>query len=412
MAKPYKYILYSIILIYLHNIVIIIQIFTGENLPLIRYSFILGSFFFLAYGIKKTQIHFSNINAGINVFIILFLVWNFFIVFRGFPAIIKGENNFILLKQFISYNIMIYSIPFLLLIKPNLIFLKAILKLSLILSAVYIIITLPFFNYFSSNRNNNGESYAVWLAAGISLVYLTRPYHSKTVGWISGFTILLALFIVSILARRNQVVYFVSVLFFSIIIPLIFNSQIIKYQKLKYFINSFLVIILIIIVVFINYSKFSFLEKKIKTGMQSREKFIKEYVSDLNSRPKDWVFGRGMNGTFKTKIPELKQGYFDRELIENGYLYHVLKGGFIYVILLILIFIKAIWNGFFNSQNILCKACASILVVYLIDMIGYGLPSLSLKYFIIWLSVGICLSEEIRNYSDIQLKNYIGLKKI
>jgi len=43
-------------------------------------------------------------------------------------------------------------------------------------------------------------------------------------------------------------------------------------------------------------------------------------------------------------------------------------------------------------------------------MIGFGIPSLSLKYLLIWIGVSVCYSRQMRSYSDEYFKKAIGLK--
>ena len=70
----------------------------------------------------------------------------------------------------------------------------------------------------------------------------------------------------------------------------------------------------------------------------------------------DWIAGRGITGQYF--CPDIEEEQFNdyRSVIETGYLNIILKGGFVSLILLLLITIPAIIKGIFYSNNILSKA--------------------------------------------------------
>ena len=66
-------------------------------------------------------------------------------------------------------------------------------------------------------------------------------------------------------------------------------------------------------------------------------------------------------------------------------------------------------NGFFRSKNHLSKAAAVLIIVNLVDMVGYGLPFLGLKYLNLLIAFGFCFSPEIRNMKDSVIKKLIRI---
>jgi hypothetical protein len=165
---------------------------------------------------------------------------------------------------------------------------------------------------------------------------------------------------------------------------------------------------LFVFIVF-NLSRFSYLVERSKTGLESRQDYIDEFYDDFNAHPMDWITGRGVLGEFTSHLWEVSRESETRPGIESGYLDHILRGGYVYVFLLVFMSIPAIFMGFFSSKNILSKAFAAIILINLIDLVGFGIPSLTLKYLFIWIGMGVCYSKRMRSYSDDYLKKIVGI---
>src|SRR5690606_27942696 len=141
------------------------------------------------------------------------------------------------------------------------------------------------------------------------------------------------------------------------------------------------------------------------TGFDSRESVIRDFTDDFNIRPIDWYVGRGPFGTYYSNIGSGASN--DRTLIENGYYQYILKAGLFFLVPFLLISVIAIINVFFRSKNHLSKAAAILIIVNLIDMIGYGLPFLGLKYLNLLIAFGFCFSPVIRNMDDLEIRKII-----
>ena len=87
-------------------------------------------------------------------------------------------------------------------------------------------------------------------------------------------------------------------------------------------------------------------------------------------------------------------------MIETDYLYIILKGGIISLGLLLLILIPAIVKGLFYSRNLLSKASAIWILLWVIELYPANVNSFSLNHILVWLAVGICYSREIRNMPE------------
>jgi hypothetical protein len=124
------------------------------------------------------------------------------------------------------------------------------------------------------------------------------------------------------------------------------------------------------------------------------------------------VFGKGMNATYFCplggEISEediVSEEIYYRDVVENGYLQLLLSGGIVHIFLFFLLLFPAAINGIFRSSNQFTRACGIIIFLWLVDMIPYGLPSLSLHYIFVWICVGLCYKPSIRAKTDDEIRN-------
>ena len=118
------------------------------------------------------------------------------------------------------------------------------------------------------------------------------------------------------------------------------------------------------------------------------------------------VFGKGMNGDYYFPMEEREYEDFTetaveyRHIIENGYLQLLLTGGIVHIILFLLLLLPAAILGIFRSSNQFTMACGMLILLWVLDMLIYGLPRLSLHYILIWICVGICFKPSIRRMTN------------
>ena len=93
-----------------------------------------------------------------------------------------------------------------------------------------------------------------------------------------------------------------------------------------------------------------------------------------------------------------------RNVIENGYLYIILSGGVISLLLYVSVLLTALRKGFFHTKNQLTKAFAAYIGVSLFNLIPFGLPEFSMTFFVVWVGVAICGSPYYRNMTDNEIK--------
>jgi len=191
--------------------------------------------------------------------------------------------------------------------------------------------------------------------------------------------------------------------------------------KSNYFVRVISINILLVIIIFLSYfiynigisEKFSGnfkenLYKFEKGGFEnSRELYVyPDFIADMKTT-EDWIFGRGINGSYfspifvgqmkelnETNSLGIKKG--QRPNLECGYLQTILKIGSLGLVLELILALSAVFLGLFRSNNYFVKACAFIIIEWLLSMYPGSLPSFDLSYMLFWLCIGACLSRETR----------------
>lgn len=140
---------------------------------------------------------------------------------------------------------------------------------------------------------------------------------------------------------------------------------------------------------------------------ESRGSVFRDFFSDFGTKTGDWIWGRGLDGKVLRTMDIEGGGYGDT--IENGYLYIFLKAGGIYLVMMMLLFLHAAFLGWFKTSNQLTKAASATILIHVIGMISFNLPVFNAEYAMVWISVGICYSGEIRKLTDQKVKLLLNL---
>jgi len=156
-----------------------------------------------------------------------------------------------------------------------------------------------------------------------------------------------------------------------------------------------LVVIIGLIYAFNNDSieMFSLLEER--GTDDTRSGVEKNFIDSMEGM--DWMIGRGMLGEYYS--PTIDVGNY-RGTIETDYLNIILKGGYIQLVLLLLILIPAMINGIFRSKNTLSRVAGLWIFVWLLSTYPATVQVFTLYYILVWISVGICYSKTIRNMPE------------
>ena len=132
-----------------------------------------------------------------------------------------------------------------------------------------------------------------------------------------------------------------------------------------------------------------------------------ELYADLVENGK-LIIGKGANGRYYSDYFSQVEGDSEIRLnIEVGVLGLLLKGGYIAVVLNLLIFIMAIWYAFFKSKNSYVVGLGFILIVHVILMFLENVINYSTYNFLIWVVVGLCLSNNIRDLTNRQIQKIL-----
>ena len=118
----------------------------------------------------------------------------------------------------------------------------------------------------------------------------------------------------------------------------------------------------------------------------------------------DWIWGRGLNGQYYCPMNQNGTYVLYRNAVENGYLYLILVGGVFFLLLYIIVLLKAAIKGFFHSNNQLTKAFAAAILVSLFNLIPFGVPECSITFFVVWVGVAICSSPYYRGMTDNEIR--------
>jgi len=234
---------------------------------------------------------------------------------------------------------------------------------------------------------------------GSYFLLLTAHYSRKRhVSLIVISYYLIYIILALIYGRRGVVISSLLLLSFMILIRLRSPFSTIK-QRIKMYLIGMVLSLLIISFGYLLQSTYAFERGFSKEGFnQSRSVVFNDFFEDFRSTS-DWVFGRGIEGRVYRSIKS--EGSLD--IIEQGYLTIILRGGLLYLIPFILVLLRSIYLGLFKSQNDLTKALAILVFIHLVLMFYFNLPDYSSYYLFIWISALACYNPNIRNFSDVEL---------
>ena len=363
-----------------------------------------------AYGLMKFQFD----SQYLRILFIINLLYSATIVLRG------SEYDKNALKQMFldpSFGILPYFASVVVLLPKNISAYKKIFNLLLLLGGFFLLNVVIFYNtlhdYDRLNLVSQGlvENLAVYLSLPIGYLLFNSFYFGgkKTLLNIGGknvfaiLVILVTLFFAIFRARRG-LIFMCACTAASVAMIYIMGT------KKKALIIAMAVVMGGTAFVFINsmkeHSMFSFL---IERGEEDTRSGVEEWMyGDMSSS--DWVIGKGIKGKYYCPIVENvndAEGAGFRDSIETGYLQIILKGGIISLALLLLMFVPAVYKGMFRSRNILSKAAAMWVLLWIIYLYPAGGVVFNMNYILTWIAVGICYSEKIGMLSNEKIKEHL-----
>ena len=349
--------------------------------------------------IKLVSLNISN--SYLKIIFILFILWQLFIITRG----IEGFNFTMLLNLLFSpYYFLHYLVPLILLIPANIFFAKKMFNFFAALSVLLFVVFALFSNEML-HKNLNFSEQAIWtLGTGAGFLLLTWRYHKNSRRVIAFLTVILALIVSTIMARRNIMLTFSNFLLFSLVISILSASHSIRSKF--YLVTVFIFTTAFAYYIYINNQDKLFGKISGHLTENTRGIVIDAFLKDMST--KDMVIGKGFLGEYYCPGAEQDKDY--RFLIESGYLQTILKGGIISLALFLLIALPAAYLGIVKSNNILSKASGTIVILWLIDMVPWGMPAINIRYILVWICISVCYSKVIRNLSDTEIQNSLLLR--
>jgi hypothetical protein len=379
--------------------------------PKITYLQLLGMVIFLIPSIQL--IRFKIKNQYLRTVYILYCAWLFYVVMRGF----KFNKEYLFATFIEAYSgIFLYLAPLILLFPKDLIYLKKVINVILVLSVIYLICDVVFFKALFSSRSENGQTIVEYFAKIMGIpcgfILFTLEYHrDKRKAWavwgrlwvlfIAVLTVLLAV----VRARRGLIFMSVNVLVFTYLIYNYANKANLFFKFFPLLLVFFATIYTVNL--FTNKSKsgaFSLITQRLNED--TRSGVIEYFYLDMSQR--DWIVGKGIDGIYWSPTGATEDGY--RAVVETDYLQIMLKGGMISLGLLLLILVPAIILGLFYSKNILSKAAAVWIFLLMFALFPATVATFSLNFLLVWISVGICYSKEIRNMPEEKVKELFHYK--
>lgn len=375
----------------------VFQMETSQLLSLLRYFMYFFGVLWIFKGVKRNYINPPIVHKA-------FILWAGILIISAIPELTNPMQNYVNFKSFISGKLFIYSLPILVCSDLDTSFFKSFFKFSYYMILIYIALSIPVYIMDKGIESRCMSEYITFLIEGAIIFLMTIQYHKKNRIIIIVIAVITAIVIMMLLTRRNKVVFYGGGVALAIILNIL-KGDISLENKIFIIITT----IAGLIFLFNSDGMFDAFFSKMDSGMSSREQIIDDFYTDFNRTPNDWIYGRGLFGEFDGGILNSDENTGLRDGIENGYLQLILTGGWIWLGLLILVSISSVYKGFFKSNNIFVKGCACIILLYFIDMIGFGIPVASLKYITVFLSISVCSSKRWRSYSDNELKNIFAI---
>ncbi|MGS0525307.1 hypothetical protein ACU8V7_09060 [Zobellia nedashkovskayae] len=248
------------------------------------------------------------------------------------------------------------------------------------------------------------EVFVKTLALPCGFLLMTFNYQPKR-SRIIALLVIAAAFLLAVYRARRGLIFITGSIFIFTFLLFIYQNK----RKIILIIFSVLAasLMLVTAVTTFHIGDSNLLAKANERGTEDTRSGVEDfYYADMQF--KDWLMGRGMSGMVAAPIgidiDSKTPGY--RTGIETDYLNIILKGGIISLGILLLIAIPAVIQGLFLSKNILSKAAALWILLWLISLYPSTVTTFSLNYILVWIAIGICYSKSVRNMSDQVLKEY------
>lgn len=338
---------------------------------------------------------FSGKNAYFRFFFFLYLVWQFYIIGRGG---LTFNFKTLITNLVASGGYLTYLAPIIVLFPANLNFYKKLFEIIFVAGIVFLCLDVLFIKYLldrSFETQNVIESFAT-LSIPSGFFLLTYKYHpfKKNV-------ILFGVMIISLLFSIYKARRGLSTITLGILVSAYFMYLIDTKRKIAVLYFSILFVLLGALkfsgAYKMDQSKlFGFILERGETDTRTGVEFY--FYADMS--PTDWVIGKGFSGKYFCPDIDRDQVTDYRSYIETGYLNIILNGGIISLALYLLILFPAAILGLFFSKNTLSKAAGIWIIISILELYPTSIAGFDLNFLLVWISVGIGYSKQVRDISD------------
>jgi hypothetical protein len=325
----------------------------------------------------------------------LYMAYQISIFSRALP--LKSHENFkyLLTNQYLVWPLVIPIAVFYAKTEDSLV---QLIKAVFILSCIFLVLSAIDFPILL--KRLTGETFITALTLPIGFIAMNNRYFSPRKRIVIFSALILSLACCILLARRSCVLTYSLFLMIS-------ASQLIYRTKASVVIKviPFAAIAFCLVIANSDFLSDKFLAKfQERLNDDTRSEVFENFFYSMKE---DMMVGKGMTGKYYSPNEEtltddgVKFGETEyRDLIENGYLQLILKGGYVNLALFILTALPAALLGIFNSANNFTRTCGLTILLFMIDMFFYGLPRLNNQYVLVWISVGVCYSKHLRSTQD------------
>jgi hypothetical protein len=263
-----------------------------------------------------------------------------------------------------------------------------------------------FFIFTTNNQYTGGIVEWVQFFPILLLSYIYQNQFYKKVSILAMLTFI----ILSILNEQRVNIIYIALIIFFIAIEYLKLKNINKVKKIIF--STFVAIIILILSIEIPTIYNKIVSNKTFTT-DTRTFLFVEMFHDMSEN--EQLIGKGALGRYYSPYfamlqrNKIKGGDSSlRSVNEIGYLEMILKGGYIMMILYLLILIPAAYLGVFKSKNLIGRMSGYIIILYLVIWTISYYPVYSAEYLLLWMAVGTAISPQARNTTDKELQKYIN----
>ena len=340
----------------------------------------------------------------VKILLVALMLVSIGIVMRGdWPSTIKD----VLLVVISPTQTLVYILPFIILFLPNQKYFNEILHLFYKASLFAFVLWAINVGDLVQVGTHKGEAIGAFFPFFSAFLLGLLPAFTKRQQCIT-ISIWLIFFLLMLLNARRNVSF--SLALYALIAYVVSIISNIKKNPIKYFlilICSFIGLIILQI----NLNKLAsgtFSNMAHRASLDTRSGVEELFFLDFyNSPVEDWIFGRGMDGGYRQSVVDEATGEVSeiRNVIETGYLNMLLKGGILYIVLVLLLMFYALSKGF-KSKHKECIYISLILSTYLIDLYTTNpVCAYSVRSIIFWFCISVLLDVKVQK-NAIYLKSF------